>query len=49
VDGRDKPGPDGVAFGKKTYCFGSNGAKETFMKDPGANIAKAQENFSSGN
>jgi hypothetical protein len=34
---------------KKTYCFGSNGAKESFMQDPEGNIAKAQENFSSGN
>lgn len=34
---------------KKTYCFGNTSAKETFMKDPEANIAKAQENFSSGN
>ena len=33
---------------KKTYCFGNNVAKESFMKDPEANIAKAQENFSSG-
>jgi YHS domain-containing protein len=33
----------------KTYCFGNNAAKTEFMKDPTANIAKAQENFSSGN
>lgn len=32
--------------GKKTYCFGNNAAKEAFMKDPEANIAKAQETFS---
>jgi hypothetical protein len=31
---------------KKTYCFGNNAAKETFMKDPEGNIAKAQETFS---
>jgi hypothetical protein len=36
-------------IGKKTYCFGSNAAKETFMQDPDANIAQAQENFSGGN
>lgn len=36
-------------IGKKTYCFGNNAAKTEFMKDPEANITKAQENFSSGN
>jgi YHS domain-containing protein len=30
----------------KTYCFGNNSAKEAFMKDPQANIAKAQAEFS---
>ncbi len=30
----------------KTYCFGNNAAKEEFMKDPQANIVKAQEAFS---
>lgn len=30
---------------KKTYCFGNNAAKEAFMKDPEANIAKAQAEF----
>lgn len=30
---------------KKTYCFGSNAAREAFMKDPEANIAKAQAEF----
>ncbi|HSH63949.1 hypothetical protein [Methyloceanibacter sp.] len=30
----------------KTYCFGNNAAKEAFLKDPAANIAKAQETFS---
>lgn len=33
-------------IGKKTYCFGNTAAKEAFMKDPEANIAKAQEEFS---
>ena len=33
----------------KTYCFGSTAAKESFMKDPEGNIAKADENFSAGN
>ena len=28
------------------YCFGNNAAKEAFLKDPAANIAKAQETFS---
>ncbi|MEX2167339.1 MAG: hypothetical protein WD852_10035 [Methyloceanibacter sp.] len=30
----------------KTYCFGNNAAKEAFMKDSAANVAKAQETFS---
>jgi YHS domain-containing protein len=30
----------------KTYCFGNNSAKEAFLKDPQANIAKAQAEFS---
>jgi YHS domain-containing protein len=30
----------------KTYCFGNTAAKTEFVKDPKANIAKAQENFS---
>jgi hypothetical protein len=34
---------------QEDHCFGSNGAKESFMQDPEGNIAKAQENFSSGN
>ena len=33
----------------KTYCFGNAAAKAEFLKDPAGNIAKAQENFSSGN
>ena len=31
----------------KTYCFGSEAAKTEFMKDPKANMAKAQEYYSS--
>jgi YHS domain-containing protein len=30
----------------KTYCFGNNTAKEAFVKDPAANVTKAQETFS---
>jgi YHS domain-containing protein len=30
----------------KTYCFGNEAAKTEFMKDPAANIAKANENMS---
>ena len=30
----------------KTYCFGSEEAKTEFMKDPKANLAKAQEYYS---
>jgi YHS domain-containing protein len=30
----------------KTYCFGNTAAKEAFLKDPAANLAKAQETFS---
>jgi len=33
-------------IGKKTYCFGNAAAKAEFMKDPEANIMKAQETFS---
>jgi hypothetical protein len=33
-------------IGKKTYCFGNAANKAEFMKDPEANIAKAQETFS---
>jgi len=32
---------NGVYKGK-TYCFGSEQAKQDFMKDPAANLAKAQ-------
>ena len=31
----------------KTYCFGSQEAKTEFMKDPTANLAKAQSYYSS--
>jgi len=31
----------------KTYCFGSEEAKTEFMKDPKANLAKAEEYYSS--
>jgi len=30
----------------KTYCFGSEQAKQDFMKDPAANLAKAQAYYS---
>ena len=33
-------------LGGKTYCFGSEEAKTTFMKDPQGNLAKAQEYYS---
>jgi YHS domain-containing protein len=33
-------------IGGKTYCFGSEDAKVTFMKDPQGNLAKAQEYMS---
>jgi YHS domain-containing protein len=31
----------------KTYCFGSQEAMDTFMKDPKGNLAKAQTFYSS--
>jgi YHS domain-containing protein len=31
----------------KTYCFGNETAKMLFMKNPEANLAKAQEYYSS--
>jgi YHS domain-containing protein len=31
----------------KTYCFGNEAAKTEFMKDPKANLAKAQSHYSS--
>ena len=33
-------------IGGKTYCFGSAEAKTEFMKDPAANLAKAQAYYS---
>jgi YHS domain-containing protein len=30
----------------KTYCFGSEQAKKDFMKDPAANLAKAEQFYS---
>jgi YHS domain-containing protein len=30
----------------KTYCFGSEQAKQDFMKDPAANLAKAEDYYS---
>jgi YHS domain-containing protein len=29
----------------KTYCFSSEQAKADFMKDPKANLAKAEKNY----
>jgi YHS domain-containing protein len=34
-------------IGGKTYCFGNDDAKMTFMKDPKANLAKAEANYKS--
>jgi YHS domain-containing protein len=34
-----------AAYEGKTYCFGSEDAKAEFMKDPAANLAKAQEYY----
>jgi YHS domain-containing protein len=31
----------------KTYCFGNEAAKTEFMKDPKANLARAQEYYNS--
>ena len=31
----------------KTYCFGNEDAKTIFMKDPKANLAKAEAYYSS--
>ena len=36
-------------IGGKTYCFGNEEAKTTFMKDPQGNLAKAQSYLSSKN
>ena len=32
-----------TAYKGKTYCFGSEQAKKDFMKDPAANLAKAEQ------
>lgn len=32
-------------IGGKTYCFGNEAARTEFMKDPQANIAKAQSAY----
>jgi YHS domain-containing protein len=34
-----------AAYKGKTYCFGNEAAKEQFMKDPEANLAKAQKYY----
>lgn len=34
-------------IGGKTYCFGSEEAKTTFMKDPEGNLAKASDFYAS--
>ena len=36
-----------TVIGGKTYCFGSEAAKTEFMKDPKANMAKAQAYYTS--
>ena len=36
-----------TAIDGKTYCFGNEAAKTEFMKDPKANLAKAQEYYDS--
>lgn len=35
-----------TTFEGKTYCFGSEQAKTDFMKDPKANLAKAEAYYS---
>jgi YHS domain-containing protein len=34
-----------AAYRGKTYCFGSEQAKKDFMKDPSANLAKAESYY----
>ena len=34
-----------ATYKDKTYCFGNEAAKEQFMKDPEANLAKAQKYY----
>jgi YHS domain-containing protein len=36
-----------AAYKGRTYCFGSEQAKQDFMKDPSANLAKAEAYFKS--
>jgi YHS domain-containing protein len=36
-----------AAYKGKTYCFGNEQAKKQFMKDPAANLAKAEAYFKS--
>jgi YHS domain-containing protein len=35
-----------TSYEGKTYCFGNDQAKQDFMKDPKANLAKAQSFYS---
>jgi YHS domain-containing protein len=35
-----------ASYKGKTYCFGSKDAKAQFMKDPAANLAKAESYYS---
>jgi YHS domain-containing protein len=35
-----------AVYKSKTYCFGSEQAKQDFMKDPAANLAKAESYYS---
>jgi len=35
-----------TSYEGKTYCFGNEQAKQDFMKDPKANLAKAQSFYS---
>lgn len=34
-----------ATYKDKTYCFGNETAKQQFLKDPEANLAKAQEHY----
>jgi len=35
-----------TSYEGKTYCFGNEQAKQDFMKDPAANLAKAEQFYS---
>jgi YHS domain-containing protein len=35
-----------AVYNGKTYCFGNEQAKQDFMKDPAANLAKAEQFYS---